>query len=84
MEELRKKSLLLTGYLEYLLDYYLSKNSPHRKTDNFVEIVTPRDPNQRGCQLSLKFSLSIQRVFVELEKRGVVVSSDILLCMNSV
>lgn len=83
MEDLRKKSFLLTGYLEYLLDYYLGQKSPHRRTEAFVEIVTPRDPNQRGCQLSLKFSVNIHQVFVELEKRGIVVSFNNFLFIHA-
>jgi kynureninase len=45
MEKLRAKSLLLTGYLEYLLT---QKGSPR------FAIITPRDPGQRGAQLSLQ------------------------------
>lgn len=74
MKELRRKSTLLTGYLEYLICHYYSEgavqpNKPH------VHIITPSEPGQRGCQLSLCFSINIRRVFQELEKRGVVVSS---------
>jgi len=45
ISNLRSKSLLLTGYLEYLIDQYRSK-------DTKITIITPRDPEQRGCQLS--------------------------------
>lgn len=70
MAALRKKSLLLTGYLEYLIRHYYSRDpsQPHKP---HVNIITPADPQQRGCQLSLCFSLPIRRVFQELEKRGV-------------
>ena len=44
-----------------------------------VEILTPSDPDQRGAQLSLSFSINITQVFYELEKRGVVVSPTIWL-----
>ena len=37
--------------------------------DPYVEIITPSDPEQRGCQLSLMFSVPIKKVFDELEKR---------------
>jgi kynureninase len=47
MVHLRAKSILLTGYLEYLLDKQLNGLG--------FKIITPRDPHQRGCQLSLKF-----------------------------
>lgn len=70
MQALRKKSLLLTGYLEYLIQHYYSKDpaQPHKP---HVHILTPSDPQQRGCQLSLSFSVHIRKVFQELEKRGV-------------
>lgn len=43
MENLRAKSILLTGYLEFILKAF----SEH------LTIITPSDPNQRGCQLSI-------------------------------
>eukprot|EP01111_Echinosteliopsis_oligospora_P010117 TRINITY_DN3092_c0_g1_i1.p1 TRINITY_DN3092_c0_g1~~TRINITY_DN3092_c0_g1_i1.p1 ORF type:complete len:454 (-),score=125.29 TRINITY_DN3092_c0_g1_i1:17-1378(-) len=43
---LRHKSVLLTGYLELLIDKYLGDNEQ-------VAVISPRDPDQRGCQLSL-------------------------------
>ncbi|KAI3366130.1 hypothetical protein L3Q82_009955, partial [Scortum barcoo] len=70
MQALRRKSLLLTGYLEHLIRHYYSKdpNQPHKP---HVRIITPSDPQQRGCQLSLCFSIHIRKVYRELEKRGV-------------
>jgi kynureninase len=44
MQALREKSERLTGYLLYLLD---------RLPAGRFEVITPRDPAQRGCQLSL-------------------------------
>ena len=48
MEPLREKSLRLTGYLEWLLE---------REIGDSVEILTPTDPRQRGCQLSLRVNV---------------------------
>ncbi|XP_047433128.1 kynureninase [Mugil cephalus] len=70
MQELRRKSLLLTGYLEYLIQQHYTQD-PARPHKPHVRIITPSDPQQRGCQLSLSFSVPIKRVFQELEKRGV-------------
>ncbi len=44
MPVLRVKSEKLTGYLEYLL---------HAECGDHIAIITPTDPAQRGCQLSL-------------------------------
>lgn len=46
MTELRQRSLRLTGYLERLLDE-VTTNRP-------LVLVTPRDPQRRGCQLSVR------------------------------
>lgn len=48
MERLRRKSILLTGYLEHLLLTELN---------GLVKILTPSDPLQRGCQLSVTFEV---------------------------
>ncbi|XP_034034971.1 LOW QUALITY PROTEIN: kynureninase [Thalassophryne amazonica] len=70
MAALRRKSLLLTGYLEYLIQQQYWED-PARTDKPHVHIVTPSDPQQRGCQLSLSFSIPIRKVFQELKKRGV-------------
>jgi len=44
MSALRKKSLLLTAYLQFLID----EISPER-----FEVITSRTPEARGCQLSI-------------------------------
>ena len=87
MKELRAKSLLLTAYLEVLIQRKYGrggkvKNGRENGTQNggedwkhiHVDIITPSDPAQRGAQLSLSFSIPVLHVFEELTKRGVVVS----------
>ncbi|XP_064597186.1 kynureninase-like isoform X2 [Liolophura sinensis] len=70
MSQIRTKSKLLTGYLELLIvQKYHGKETGQRP---HVDIMTPSDPEQRGAQLSLIFSIPIIEVFKELEKRGVV------------
>lgn len=78
MQALRRKSVLLTGYLEYLIQHFYTKDpaQPHKP---HVRIITPSDPEQRGCQLSLSFSVHIQKVFQDLQKRGIAVSRTTVL-----
>mmetsp|Transcript_30945 Transcript_30945/g.71323 ORF Transcript_30945/g.71323 Transcript_30945/m.71323 type:complete len:300 (+) Transcript_30945:50-949(+) len=64
MLPLRAKSELLTSYLELLLDSQLG--------EKHLRIITPRDPAQRGCQLSLLFAAPIRPVFDRLDKEGFV------------
>jgi kynureninase len=45
MQRLREKSLQLTGYLEWLVQTQLS---------DVLEVVTPREPERRGAQLSIR------------------------------
>ncbi|KAJ3186664.1 hypothetical protein HDU85_007484 [Gaertneriomyces sp. JEL0708] len=62
-EDLRAKSVLLTGYLEVLL----------MGVQGF-KILTPTEPHQRGCQLSLLFDSGLMLpVFEELQRAGIVV-----------
>jgi kynureninase len=62
MERLRSKSEMLTGYLEYLIDQKLSGR---------VQIITPRNVQQRGSQLSLVVSGNAKGTFGALTERGV-------------
>jgi kynureninase len=65
MQELREKSLLLTGYLELLLDRIAAKSYP-------ITIITPRNPEERGCQLSILLPLNIDVVFEKMMAAGLV------------
>jgi kynureninase len=60
---LRAKSERLTRYLEYLLD---------RLPSGRFEIVTPRDPAERGCQLSIRVRSQARECARALESAGVV------------
>ncbi|XP_078084141.1 kynureninase [Mustelus asterias] len=68
---LRRKSVLLTGYLECLIKHYYSKD-PDNPQKTYVTIITPSNIEERGCQLSLVFSSPSSLIFMELMKRGVV------------
>ena len=61
MTALRQKSERLTGYLQYVLAPF----------DN-VRILTPNDPNQRGCQLSLLVRKRGENLFMHLTEQGII------------
>jgi kynureninase len=66
IEELRAKSVRLTAYAERLVRERVSRD---------VQIITPADPAQRGCQLSLRVSGGARRgrrVFDALADHGIV------------
>jgi kynureninase len=62
MKPLREKSLKLTGYLEFLLSDAGSKR---------YSVITPSDPNARGCQLSILAHEHPKELFKELQAAGV-------------
>jgi len=64
---LREKSVALTGYFEHLIQMQLS---------GVLEIVTPREPERRGCQLSLRVQGprdAGRSLFAHLTANGIVV-----------
>ncbi|WP_421978078.1 kynureninase [Roseivirga seohaensis] len=65
IEKLRKKSLKLTGYLEFLIKDIAGDSG-------IFEIITPSDPEQRGCQLSIFFHKDGRRLFDALAAAGVI------------
>lgn len=64
---LRKKSLMLTAFLEDTI------NEVAKATNTKLEIITPSDPNARGCQLSLLAHGQGKELFHHLMKSGVFV-----------
>jgi kynureninase len=66
MENLLKKSKLLTGYLLFILDE-INANS-NKKVG---EIITPKNEEERGCQVSILMLQKGKEVFNALKKHGV-------------
>jgi len=62
MPALLDKSRRLTGYLEYLLS---------RINDDRISVVTPRDPERRGCQLSIRVKDSDRSLHEKIVARGI-------------
>ncbi len=63
MPALRRKSVKLTGYLEFLLN---------KVEDERIRIITPADPDERGCQLSIQMRNTDKRLFEMLSEKGVI------------
>ncbi|CAG8796302.1 43240_t:CDS:2, partial [Gigaspora margarita] len=75
MVQLRAKSILLTGYLEYLLDKQLNGLG--------YKNITPRDPHQRGCQISLVIDENkLEKVINGLNSYGAVVDERTPDCIR--
>lgn len=73
MSALRGKSLKLTGYLEKLLDLLL-QDQQAVLGGRLFHIITPRDSNQRGAQLSVMLQPGLlDTVMAVLEEHAVVV-----------
>jgi kynureninase len=64
MKAIRNKSVLLTGYLEFLL---------RQMGDEEIEIITPQLQSERGCQLSILLKKGDRRVYESLIESGIVV-----------
>jgi kynureninase len=63
MPALTEKSKNLTGYLEFLLGEI---------RDERISVITPADPHQRGCQLSIRVKDSDKNLFRAVSERGVI------------
>lgn len=64
MQNLRNKSIALTGYLAYLLDQLTSLS---------FTLITPSDPNQRGAQLCLFFEEKGKEIYQKMKEHGIIV-----------
>ena len=64
MQNLRNKSIALTGYLAFLLDQLTSLS---------FTLITPSDPNQRGAQLCLFFEEKGKEIYQKMKDQGIIV-----------
>jgi kynureninase len=55
---------MLTGYLEFLLSEQLNKH---------IKIITPKEKDQRGCQLSIILKKSSHNIVMNLREHGVII-----------
>lgn len=66
MGPLRERALVLTRYLELLLQAELG---------SAVSVLTPSDPSARGCQLSLSFTTPVKDIARALGEEGVIIDT---------
>jgi kynureninase len=57
------KSRILTQYMEFLIDQL--------DTDR-IRIITPKDLDQRGCQLSIQVKDANKEIFTAISEKGVI------------
>lgn len=63
MENLLEKSHKLTAYLEFLLNH---------NHDERISIITPSNPDERGCQLSIRVKDADKNLFKAINEKGVI------------
>ncbi|QCX39632.1 kynureninase [Aureibaculum algae] len=63
IDRLVEKSKKLTGYFEFLIEQL---NNPN------IKIITPKDPSERGCQLSIQVLNADKKLHHKLTESGVV------------
>lgn len=74
MEKLVEKSRLLTGYFEFLLK---------QLGEETIRIITPTNPEERGCQLSIQVLNSDKKLHDELMDAGIITDwrePDVIRC----
>ncbi|MCH8535117.1 MAG: kynureninase [Flavobacteriaceae bacterium] len=62
-EKIREKSVKITGYLEFLLK---------ELEGNQIQILTPKNPTERGCQLSIQVKNADKSLYDALTQKGVI------------
>ncbi len=67
MENLHEKRKQLTAYLHFVLNDINS-----RQQEKVLEIITPANDEERGCQVSMLMLKKGKKIFDELTKQGVI------------
>ncbi|GGK26745.1 kynureninase [Yeosuana aromativorans] len=63
IKKLVEKSKKLTGYFEFLI---------HELNDKHIKIITPQNPEERGCQLSIQVKNADKSLHHKLTQAGVI------------
>lgn len=67
IENLRNKSLQLTAYLEFIIGRFNQKQG-----SEILKIITPKNPSERGAQLSLIASKNGKQIFDHLLSNNII------------
>ena len=67
IDRLHEKRRLLAGYLHYILN-----DINNNQTEKIIEVITPVNENERGCQVSMLMLKRGREIFDELTKQGVI------------
>ncbi len=68
MDDLTQKSKQLTAYLEFIIEDI----NQQIKDDRPLEIITPKDDNSRGCQISIVAHKRGKELFNAISQKGVI------------
>ncbi len=74
MDKLRKKAIQLTGFLEFLLNELDSDR---------IHIITPKNPTERGCQLSIQVKDADKSLHQKLIEKHIITDwrePDVIRC----
>jgi kynureninase len=64
---LQVKSVALTGYMEFLI-----KEINKQQNEELFRIITPANPKERGCQLSVVCRQNAKAIFKHLADNGII------------
>jgi kynureninase len=67
IDQLHIKRKKLSAYLHYILN-----DINRRQPEKVIEVITPSNENERGCQVSMLMLKQGKKVFNELNKQGVI------------
>lgn len=67
MKLLHEKRKLLSDYLFFIID-----DCNENVKNNFIEIITPRNEKEKGCQVSMLLKKDGRKIFEEMTKQGVI------------
>jgi len=67
IDTLRTKSIALTGYMEFLINEINKQQG-----EDIFKVITPGNPQERGCQLSVVCNKNAKAIFKYLADNGVI------------